>query len=185
MKPVRTAMQSGLAMVSVQFVIISYLMLYLRDTHDIPLARGAWVLFGVQAAGVLGRVVLAAWSDRATNRMVAVALSAGAAALGAFGYALIGSGPAFVVLLGFSVVVGFFAFGWYGPWVVFVAEAAPGHAVGMTLALAMTANQLSIVLAPPIFGLLLDVTGSYVVPWLSVGSFLAVIAVRVGRAKSG
>ncbi|MDF1596436.1 MAG: hypothetical protein P1T08_10135 [Acidimicrobiia bacterium] len=36
--------------------------------------------------------------------------------------------------------------------------------------------------APPIFGLLLDVTGGYVVPWLVVGGFLLLVAVRVGRA---
>ncbi len=183
---VRVAMQSGLAMVSMQFVIISYLMLYLRDVHGVPLTRGAWMLFGAQGAGVVGRVVLAAWSDRVHNRMLPVALAAGSAALGAAVFALIGSGPSFPILLGFSSVVGFFAFGWYGPWVVFVAEAAPGHAVGMTLALAMTANQLGIVAAPPIFGLLLDVTGGYVVPWLVVGGFLLTVAVRVGRAaRSG
>ncbi len=182
MKPVRMAMQSGLAMVSIQFVIISYLMLYLRDVHDIPLTRGAWMLFGVQSAGVAGRVVLAAWSDRVSNRMLPVVLAAGAAALGAVIFGLTGAGPSFPILLILSIVAGFFAFGWYGPWVVFVAEAAPGHAVGMTLALAMTANQLGIVLAPPLFGLLLDLTGGYVVPWLITGGFLAFVSVRVGLA---
>ena len=179
---VRMAMQSGLAMVSMQFVIISYLMLYLRDVHGVPLTRGAWMLFGAQGAGVVGRVVLAAWSDRVSNRMLPVALAAASAALGAAVFASIGSGPSFPILLGFSSVVGFFAFGWYGPWVVFVAEAAPGHAVGMTLALAMTANQLGIVLAPPLFGLLLDVSGGYFIPWLVVAGFLLIVAVRVGRA---
>ena len=182
MKPVRMAMQSGFAMVSIQFVIISYLMLYLRDVHDIPLTRGSWMLFGAQGAGVAGRIVLAAWSDRISHRMLPVVLAAGAASLGAAGFALITAGPSFAILLAISIAVGFFAFGWYGPWVVFVAEAAPPHAVGMTLALAMTGNQLGIVLAPPIFGLLLDVSGGYVVPWLVVGGFLALVAVRTGRS---
>jgi MFS family permease len=182
MKPVRMAMQSGFAMVSIQFVIISYLMLYLRDVHDIPLTRGAWMLFGAQGAGVAGRIVLAAWSDRISHRMLPVVLAAGAASLGAAGFAVITAGPSFAILLSISIAVGFFAFGWYGPWVVFVAEAAPSHAVGMTLALAMTGNQLGIVLAPPVFGLLLDVSGGYVVPWLVVGGFLALVAVRTGRS---
>lgn len=185
MRPVRTAMQSGVAMVSVQFVIISYLMLYLRDVHDIPLTRGAWMLFGSQAAGVTGRVVLAALSDRVSNRMFPVVVAAAGAASGAAVFAAMTAGPSFTTLLLFTIVVGFFAFGWYGPWVVYVAEAAPPHAIGMTLALAMTANQLGIVLAPPVFGLLLDVSGGYVVPWLVVSGFLALVTIGVGRATRG
>jgi predicted MFS family arabinose efflux permease len=181
-KGVRLAMQSGLAMVSMQFVIISYLMLYLRDVHGVPLTRGAWMLFGAQGGGVAGRIVLAAWSDRVSNRMLPVVVAAAAAALGACGFAALASGPSFSVLLVVSIGVGFFAFGWYGPWVVYVAEAASAHAVGMTLALAMTANQLAIVIAPPVFGLLLDLSSGYLVPWLVMAGFLALSAVRVGLA---
>lgn len=67
-KAIRLAMLAGLGMVAVQFVLISYLMLYLRDVHGIPLARGWWMLFATQAAGVLGRVALAIWSDRLHDR---------------------------------------------------------------------------------------------------------------------
>ncbi|MDH3463923.1 MAG: MFS transporter, partial [Acidimicrobiia bacterium] len=70
---IRTAMWIGLAMVSAQFALLSYLMLYLRDVHDIPLATGAWVLFGAQISGVAGRILLARWSDRLrSGRQVAV-----------------------------------------------------------------------------------------------------------------
>lgn len=182
MKTVRLAMQSGLAMVSIQFAIISYLMLYLRDVHSVPLTRGAWMLFGAQGAGAAGRIALAAWSDRSSHRMVPVAVAAGAAAVGALIYGVMSAGVSFVLLLLISTAIGFFAFGWYGPWIVFVAESAPPHAIGMTLALAMVANQLAIVVVPPLFGLLFDITGGYTVPWLAVGAFLLLIATRVGRA---
>jgi predicted MFS family arabinose efflux permease len=77
--------------------------------------------------------------------------------------------------------LGFFGFGWYGPWVVHVAEAAPGRAVGLSLAIAITGNQLGIVAAPPTFGFLLDITGGYLVPWLAVATFLAAVAWRSGH----
>jgi len=51
--------------------------------------------------------------------------------------------------------------------------------VGTTLALAMTANQLAIVLAPPAFGLIYDVTGSYRVPFVAFGALLMVVSARV------
>ena len=178
-RSVRLAMLAGLGMVSIQFVLISYLMLYLRDVHDIPLVRGAWMLFATQAAGVVGRVALAAWSDRLPSRLTPVAVSAAVASIGAVGLAAMQGGPSYVALLALSAVIGFFAFGWYGPWVVFVAEAAPGRAVGTTLALAMTANQLAIVAAPPIFGVIYDLSGSYSVPLLVTAVFLALVAARV------
>jgi predicted MFS family arabinose efflux permease len=175
---VRLAMQSGLGMVGIQFALISYLMLYLRDIHNIPLARGAWMLFTAQMAGGLGRVTLAAWSDRLSSRLIPVWIAAAAAALGALTLAMLQSEWPFVPLLILSAILGFFAFGWYGPWVVFVAENAPDGAMGLTLALAMTANQLAIVIAPPIFGLLYDLSGGYMLPWSTMAVILAAVAWR-------
>jgi MFS family permease len=138
------------------------------------------MLFATQAAGVVGRIALAAWSDRQPSRLTPVAVSAAMASLGAVVLAIMGIGPSYSLLLALSAIIGFFAFGWYGPWVVFVAEAAPGRAVGTTLALAMTANQLAIVVAPPIFGLIYDLSNSYSIPLLVTAVFLAVVAFRVG-----
>ncbi|MBK5267473.1 MAG: MFS transporter [Acidimicrobiia bacterium] len=177
-RAIRLAMMAGLGMVAIQFVLISYLMLYLRDVHGIPLARGSWMLFATQGAGVLGRVALAIWSDRLHDRLRPVAVSAAAAAIGTVLLATIQPGAPYALLLALSAVMGFFAFGWYGPWVVYVAEAAPGRAIGTTLALAMTANQVAIVLAPPLFGLIYDLTSSYTVPLIATAVMLAGVAGR-------
>lgn len=179
MPGVRLAMLAGLGMVAAQFILISYLMLYLRDVHSIPLSQGAPLLFATQAAGVAGRISLASWSDRLGNRLTPVGIGAGMTALALWAFAGAPPGSSTFSLIVLSVIVGFFAFGWYGPWVVFVAETAPGRAVGTTLALAMTANQLAIVAAPPMFGFLYDLTGSYGAPLLATGALLALLAVRI------
>jgi predicted MFS family arabinose efflux permease len=165
-------------MVAIQFALISYLMLYLRDIHNIPLARGAWMLFAAQMTGSVGRVTLAAWSDRLPDRLIPVWIAAAAAALGTGVLAMVQSEWSFVPLLILSAILGFFAFGWYGPWVVFVAESAPEGAMGLTLALAMTTNQLAIVAAPPIFGLLYDLSGGYMLPWSTMAVILVAVAWR-------
>src|SRR3984885_6295573 len=61
----RNATIAGLALVSAQYAILTWLMLYLRDHSHIALTRGAWFLSLAQLAGAAGRVGLAAWSDRA------------------------------------------------------------------------------------------------------------------------
>jgi predicted MFS family arabinose efflux permease len=176
---IRPVLWAGVVMVSTQFCLISYLMLFLRDAHDLPLTRGAWFLFATQLAGVAGRVVLGAWSDRLGpgRRMWAVEVSLVVAAACSFALPLLPGGAGGLTVL--SVVLGFFAFGWYGPWVVRVAETAPGGAVGLTLALAMTTNQLGIIGAPPLFGLVLDLSGSYLLPWWLLALAMAAGALRV------
>ncbi len=178
---IRTAMWAGLAMVSAQFALLAYLMLYLRDVHEVPLTRGAWVLFVAQMSGVAGRVVLARWSDQiGAGRLRAVLTAILASAAGAFVLAAIPGGIPLGALYVLAAVVGFWTFGWYGPWVVLVAEAADGQAVGLTLALAMTANQLGLVAAPPLFGLLVDLADSNYRPaWAALGFALVLTASRV------
>ncbi|NNC90852.1 MAG: MFS transporter [Acidimicrobiia bacterium] len=178
---IRTAMWAGLVMVSAQFSLLSYLMLYLRDVHGVALTRGAWMLFAAQMMGVAGRVILARWSDRLpSGRLTAVLASVVATAIGATTLAVLPSGTAVPVLFILAAVIGFWAFGWYGPWVVHVAETADGHAVGLTLALAMTANQLGLVAAPPIFGLIVDLAdGNYRPAWVALSFVLLVAASRI------
>jgi MFS family permease len=166
--------------------IITYLIIDLRDTHDIPVTRAAWALAAAQVAGMAGRVVLAAWSDRLrSGRVTAITVALAGAAVGATIMAVFPAAAPFWSILLLAVGFGFFSFGWYGPWVVHIAEVAPGHAVGLALALAMTANQLAIVTAPPLFGLLVDITGGFTLPWLAVAValLLAAVRVRVGAAR--
>jgi predicted MFS family arabinose efflux permease len=171
-------MLAGGAMVAIQFVILAHLMVYLRDSRDIPLSRGAWILMAVQLGGVAGRVLLAMWSDHARRtRLEQVGVSLLGALVGAVALPLLPVGTGYGVLWLFAVVWGFFAFGWYGPWVVHVAEAAPRRGVGTTLGVAMTGNQVAIVAAPPIFGLIIDLTGSYVTMWVVLAGFLAAVLV--------
>jgi predicted MFS family arabinose efflux permease len=60
-----------------------------------------------------------------------------------------------------------------------------GPRVGLTLALAMTANQLAIVAAPVLYGLLLDAVGSYAIAWWALAAGLAMAAWRVAAADPG
>ena len=69
--------------------------------------------------------------------------------------------------------LGFFGLGWYGPWVAYLAETAPVDKVGLTLGAAMALNQLGIIAAPPLLGLVHDLTGGYAALWACVVAMLA------------
>jgi len=171
----RNAMVAGLALVSAQYGILTWLMLYLRDHAHIALTHGAVFLSLAQAAGVAGRIGLAAWSDRAPGARFGLLTSSMIAVAG--GVLLLmfvppqTPEPALAVL---AAWLGFFGLGWYGPWVAYLAETAPADKVGLTLGAAMAINQLGIIGAPPLLGLVHDLSGGYAALWGCVVVGLAV-----------
>ncbi len=182
----RNAMVAGLALVSAQYGILTWLMLDLRDHAHIPLTHGAFYLALAQAAGVAGRIGLAAWSDRTPGaRFRLLTASMIAVAAGVLLLAFVPPQtpePALAVL---AAWLGFFGLGWYGPWVAYLAETAPADQVGLTLGAAMAINQLGIIGAPPLLGLVHDLSGGYTALWACVVAGLAIaygLTVRMRRA---
>jgi predicted MFS family arabinose efflux permease len=162
----RNAVIAGLALVSAQYGILTWLMLYLRDHAHIALTRGAFFLSLAQAAGVLGRVGLAASSDRTPGlRFRLLGLSMIAVAGGVLVLMFVPPQTPEPALAMLAAWLGFFGLGWYGPWVAYLAETAPAGKVGLTLGAAMALNQLGIIAAPPLLGLVHDLTGGYSALW--------------------
>ncbi|MCP9630893.1 MFS transporter, partial [Rhodopseudomonas palustris] len=113
---------SGVALISVQYGILVFTVLYLHETLEIGIGMAATLLFVAQGSGVAGRILLAAWSDRCrAGRYFPVMVCLGAVILGLLALVLLPlQSP-----LGMGLVVawlGFFGFGWYGPWVAYVAD---------------------------------------------------------------
>jgi MFS family permease len=170
----RNAMVAGLALVSAQYGIITWLMLYLSDHAHIALTRSAWFLSLAQAAGAVGRIGLAAWSDRQGLRFRLLTLSMIAVAAGVLLLMFIPPNTPEPALALLAAWLGFFGLGWYGPWVAYLAETAPADKVGLTLGTAMALNQLGIIAAPPLLGLVHDLTGGYAALWACVVGALAI-----------
>ena len=173
---------SGTTLVGAQYAILTYFMLFLRDAQSIQLVDGAWLMFAAQSCGIGGRIILAAWSDRpATPRFRLVVASMLAVAAGMLVLALLPSQVPWPVLILIAAWLGFFGLGWYGPWVAFVADASPPESLGLALGTAMAVNQVAIVAAPPLLGLLHDLTGGYIAVW---GCMVVLLAVGVWGTRS-
>ena len=180
----RNAMAAGLALVSAQYGILTWLMLYLRDHAAIALTRAAVFLALAQAAGAVGRIALAAWSDRPGLRFRLLTASMPAIAAGVLVLLFVPPGtPEFVLAL-LAAWLGFFGLGWYGPWVAYLAETASADQVGLTLGAAMALNQLGIIAAPPLLGLVHDLTGGYTALWACIVAALALAYVATGRTRT-
>ncbi|MFF7586093.1 MFS transporter [Kitasatospora purpeofusca] len=181
------ALLSGTAMVSVHSGIGVLGALYLHDVTGLGAGASGAVLVAAQLAGMLGRIGLAAWSDRSRAgryRPVLASMVAAAVALVALATPLGGHPLAAAVLFAW---LGFFGIGWYGPWVAHLAEAAPPGRTGFALGLVMAANQVAVILAPPALGLLRDTTGGYTAAWsaLAVATAATVAVTARGVKRSG
>ncbi|MFJ2766380.1 MFS transporter [Streptomyces sp. NPDC087300] len=158
-------MLAGTSLISVQCGVLVLTVLYLHDTTSLGAGPAALVLVAAQGAGVVGRVCLAAWSDRAASSRQRTVMTCMAAVLVGMAALMtpLGQSPwAACLLFGW---LGFFGYGWYGPWVTHVAESAPPGRTGFAIGLAMSVNQIAIVVMPPTLGLLRDVTHSFAPAW--------------------
>lgn len=108
-----------------------------------------------------------------------VAVVAGAAAL----MTPLGRSPPVAACCVF-VRLGFFGLGWYGPRVAYVTESAPPDRTGFALGLAMSVNQIAVVLVPPALGLLVDLTHGFTPAW-GVLAAATVAAAAVTARRTG
>ncbi|WP_037807578.1 MFS transporter [Streptomyces sp. NRRL S-1448] len=216
-------MLSGASLISVQTGVGILTVLHLHERASVGAGAAALVLVAAQAAGAVGRIVLAWWSDRRRSghhlprhhlpgrnlsgrhlpgpyipgRYAAGRDAAGRDAAGRYvslmtcmvaviaGLALlmtpVGSSP--VAACAVFVWLGFFGLGWYGPWVAYVTESAPPDKTGFALGLAMSVNQIAIVVMPPALGLLKDGTGSFTPVWGLLSLLTAVALMLTARGE--
>ncbi|BAI75713.1 major facilitator superfamily protein (plasmid) [Azospirillum sp. B510] len=162
----RRIMWSGASLVMAQYGILIFMVIYFKESLGLSLQYGTVLLLSCQVSGACGRVFLAGWSDHSrAGRLLPIITSMGAVIAGFVVLLFLPTNTPYPVLLLIAVWLGFFGFGWYGPWVAYVSESAPPDRVGLAIGTAMAVNQISIIGTPPLLGLLCDASGTYAAPW--------------------
>ena len=80
------------------------------------------------------------------------------------------------------VLVGIFGIGWYPLYLLEIAAMAPKTAVASTISFSMTMNMIAISIAPPLFGLIVDVS-NYQLAWLVLAGCVLVAVVNLKHGK--
>ncbi|MFW1922391.1 MFS transporter [Acinetobacter geminorum] len=159
-------MLSGAFLTSVQYSIVVYMISYFYDELKISPYFSSLLLFICLMFGVMGRIVLASWSDYSkSNRYIQVLCCIGFSIIGLLSILIFNPQNSYL-LIALMAWLGFFGVGWYGPWVSYIADTAPKEKLGFALGLAMTANQLAVVIIVPLIGLSKDLFGSYTLSWI-------------------
>jgi len=166
---------SGMCMVSVHGAVAMLAVSYLNTASSIASGPAALVYAGVQAMGAVGRIGLAAFSDRRWGGRHSTVRASMVAAIGGMALLMTTAGRVPAVAVAAFLWLGFFGIGWYGPWVAHLVESAPPDRTGFALGSVMAVNQVAVVAAPPLLGLLNDATHSFTPVW-GVLCLLAAIA---------
>lgn len=171
---------TGICMISLQMVLVGHFMKFLAGEQSITSIVAGTVFSVMFFSGMIGRIALAAISDvfykgnRRIPLFIAVCASIGLILLLVMNIHTITSG----VLYSISALLGFFSIGWFSLFIAEVAELASEESVGITVSVALTLNQIAIIVAPVLFGYIVDEEG-YMYAWLCIVLLLSISAVSL------
>jgi MFS family permease len=173
---------SGLALSVAQSSVLAHFALYARDTFALSPVAAGQMLALAQAGGTASRLAWGAISDRffGGRRRPGVVVNA---LVGSSAYALLALGDRLPIegLAPLAVIAGVGAFGWVGLYFALVAEIGGARYAGLLTGVAVAFAWSGVLLGPPIFGLLVDRTGSYAWPWLGLASIGIAVAATLPR----
>ena len=163
----------------VQITLVTFLVTFLVESFGLTLVVAGFVMAVSQVASVIGRVLWGVLADRIISprgMLGLLGLGMGLSALAALSADR--SWPAWL-LFGYASVFGATAVGWNGVWLAEIARVAPKGRTSLATGGCLFFTFLGVVFTPPLFNLVLSVTGSYSlayalfgVPALAVGAWL-------------
>lgn len=172
----------GLLLSVAQSSVLAYLALFAKETFAVSAVVAGQVLALAQVGGTGSRLAWGVISDRSFGGRRRPGIVTGAL-IGAGAYALFALGGALptplAVLLAF--VAGAGAFGWVGLYFALVAEIGGPRYAGLLTGVATAVAWTGTLIGPPLFGLVLQATGTYTLPWLLLTAIALGVAAVLPR----
>ncbi|WP_436348476.1 MFS transporter [Natronorubrum sp. FCH18a] len=162
---------SGVLFGATQFTLMAYIVLYLTEELLLAPAIAGLLYTAMQLTGMGSRIGFGVLTDSyflGAKRLVLAGIGiAGFVVYVPFLFLTADTSPwiAFGVLL----LVGAISLGYNGVYLTMATEMTTPDEAGVTTAMAVTAVMAGAVIFPPVIGLVIDVTGSYTVPFVFLG----------------
>lgn len=169
--------------VGAQFDMLTYLVLYLHDQAGLDIALASVCLAITQLGGIFARIALGIVSDTVFNGARKPALVILGGILVATALVLVFFSPAtpFWAIVAVSWFFGVSAMGWNGLFVALAMKLAGKESGGTAVGFCLMVMQIGVLVFPPLFGLLIDLTGSYRLSWLSLAGAALVGTLLIAR----
>jgi len=159
-----------------QMVLITYVPLYLKDAMDFSPYWASQALALTQAGAMVGRVGWGIASDRlfgGRRKIVLIIIGVlSALSIGALGF--MGVGSSYFFLLPILFLAGVCIVGYQGVSYALIGEIAGKARTGAGLGMMITVNAGAATLGTPVFGYIVDRTGSYAIGWQVLAATICV-----------
>ncbi len=171
-------MLAGMFLNGVEFAVTTYFVLYLQDTLLFSVVAAGFLLALLNSSGAFGKPLSGLASDFIFKggRKKALIFMAAVMAISCVMLAFLRTGAQTWLIIIIAVVFGFTAIGWAGLELTLVAEFAGRERAGIVTGANAVFLMIASIVATPLFGYILDTTGSYFYPWL----FLVVLSLLAG-----
>jgi MFS family permease len=175
-------------LLTAQMAFLTYLPLYLKEVMAFSPFWASQALALAQMGGMVGRVGWGVISDRAfggQRKGVLVGIGIGSVALlGLLGLVAPAISP--VILLSLIFLSGVCMIGYQGVSYALIGELAGSARTGAALGIVISVNSLGAILGTPLFGYLVDQTGSYAIAWSALGAtvLIGVLALKFFLAEA-
>jgi sugar phosphate permease len=181
---VRMLLAGAFLLSTMQASLLAYFALYARESFGLSAVAAGQLLALAQVGGTVGRLGGGLVSDRALGGrrrpgVVATAL-VGAASFAAF--ALETALPRALLWI-LAPVAGAGAFGWVGLYFALVAEIGGARYAGLLTGVAVACAWSGVLVGPPLFGLVVEMTGGYSMAWLLLAVLAATVAIALARLQ--
>jgi MFS transporter, ACS family, hexuronate transporter len=168
---------SGIFLMATQFAFATYFILYASSELSFPLHKCGVLLGLAFLSGALGRIGWSMLSDylfmgKRNSLLVIVGVAGALTCVGLV--ALKEAGSSFLVYLS-AIAFGLTGLGWNALYLTRVGELPGRDLAGIATGMAFVVSNIGAILGPPVFGYLVDVTGSYTVAWLFLGFCMAMV----------
>jgi sugar phosphate permease len=158
------------------------LVLYVSDALLYPLVIAGVFLSLSEIGGSVGRVVWGIVSDRffGGERVPVLILIAVITAVCGISAAFLPPKASLWILVPLVILFGFCIAGFNGIWMNFASESVPHEYAGIASGFSLSIGSIGVIFGPPMFGLVVDMTGGYTISWLLVSlQMVAVIGLLI------
>ncbi|MFC1983146.1 MFS transporter, partial [Chloroflexota bacterium] len=157
----------GAASVGLQFTTLSYFVLFLIEELEwSPIMAGGMLAIS-QFTSIIARVLLGAVSDFIFRgrRIVVLAITGFLTVFWMLGISLTGVGVPSIIVYLIAIVTGISTLSFHGVFHALCGEQSEAGQIGMTIGLVGAVTHISMMVMPPLFGYLVDITSLYNLAW--------------------
>ncbi|WP_088006093.1 MFS transporter [Indiicoccus explosivorum] len=185
-KPLVLVSTAAMGLTGSQLILNTYLVLYAYEEIGISLVLSGILLVVSEVSGSFGRVAWGMISDNLFHgkRIIVLVIISVLSIVAAVGISLIPSGASFWIMVPITVLFGFCISGYNGIWMNAATELVPPEQAGIASGFTLTVGSWGVIVGPPLFGYIVDLTGTYTFSWLFLaGVLLVVIALLLWAMK--